>query len=194
MRKIKLRQMLAIFMMVANVLVVWGQTPTTASNPFSQTIEEANQQGKWYVIRSYNQKDGESYGWRVRSNKNVATSPISVVDDESLWCFVGTATNFKIYNKSLGNSWVVVTNGASANNTTIVKMVESTSMSDFYWTLGNAAGGFNTLHVKGNTVSSPNAYGGVGNDIKLYNTGDNGSRWKIEKPASVISDFFTTTE
>lgn len=46
MRKIKLRQMLAIFMMVANVLVVWGQTPTTASNPFSQTIEEANQQGK----------------------------------------------------------------------------------------------------------------------------------------------------
>lgn len=196
MRKNRLKQWLTLLLLYANALVMWGQIPAAF---FSTTFDEANRQNKWYVIRSLRtgNQSKEHYGWRVKSNNTIGTAPINTIDDNALWCFVGDANNFKIYNKQLGEARVAMSDGAAFTEAAAVKMLETASVSA-HWVLGQnfanaeANAGY-TFHVSADNTKqrSPNAYGGVGNDVKFYSTDDLGSRWVVEQPAFVLTDFLS---
>lgn len=92
-------------------------------------------------------------------------------DANELWYLVGVADSFKMYSRVAGNSLALTLNGktegAAATLTTdgtplcLIAQVDGTY----------------TLSPKGAAEQSFNMYGGDGQDIKLYNATDKGSKW-----------------
>ncbi len=189
-----------------DLVVTANFMPTSANNGiFVSSVSDANTQGKWFVIRSSRTgmntqsiTNNEYYGWRLKEDgTTVANTPISAIDDRSLWCFVGNAANFQIYNKAVGNKVAITSNGAFTNGTAVVMADQNTAR---FWTLGykyvdaTSEAGV-TFHLNGDTyqTQSANAYEGVGLNVKFYEAGDGGSRWIVEQPGFLLSDFLSDT-
>ena len=92
-------------------------------------------------------------------------------DANELWYLVGVADSFKMYSRVAGNSLALTLNGA-IEGAAATLTAEGTPLC-----LTVHDDGTYTLSPKGTTELSFNMYGGNGQDIKLYNAADNGSRW-----------------
>lgn len=99
-----------------------------------------------------------------------------------LWCFVGSANSFKIYNYLSSDTLALTPSAAVASigDGTEVKMVEVADAQS--WKLIEKNGGYAITPVD-NTNWSLNSYGGngsLGGNIKFYGAGDNGSHWNVD--------------
>lgn len=154
---------------------------------FSNTYGE-----KWIRIvmsRSAN------HAWRLKdgsdfANKGTATAVLNNTDERFLWCFVGNANEFKIYNKASGENFALTAN----NNNDGTHAVLVTANSAKSWKLAYDAGtnpGY-TLNLKDATTSmSLNSYGGAAKDVRFYNATDGGGHWQVKDgvlaPAVIIT-------
>ncbi len=147
---------------------------------------------KW--IRVVMSRNG-TYAWRLKdgtdfANKGVATAVLNNTDERFLWCFVGDANNFKIYNKVAGEGFALT----AANNNDGTYAVLATDATAKSWKLAYDAGanpGY-TFNLKDVTNSmSLNSYNGQGNDVRFYNATDGGGHWRITEgmlaPAVIIT-------
>lgn len=143
-------------------------------NPYSSTYGE-----KWIRI-TWNSNKAYVMGLPV-SESYADVAPKTITSDLStetqLWCLVGTAASFKIYNKAAGKTLALTTASTSYGDGTATFMkAEATATS---WHLVSNKG-WNISPV-GNTSFGLNSYGGAGNVLKLYNNGDQGNIWQFSK-------------
>ena len=143
-------------------------------NPYSSTYGE-----KWLRV-TWNSNKNYVMGLPVSASyANVAPKTITsdLSTETQLWCFVGTAESFKIYNKAAGETLALAAASTSyADGTATFMKAEATATS---WHLVSQNGW--NISPAGNTSWGLNSYAGVGNALKLYNNGDGGNIWTFEK-------------
>ena len=91
-----------------------------------------------------------------------------------VWYLVGDASSFKMYSKVVGKTLALKLAGTGQGSAATLA-AEGTEL-----TLVAQADGSYNICPKSNTGQSFNMYGGVGKDIKLYDSGDNGSKWRFQ--------------
>ena len=111
---------------------------------------------------------------------NVDTEVLDASRLDNLWCFVGNANSFKIYNKQASNL-VVGHDGSPANNEAVTFQAETSANAT--WQLADytndAVAGYSIVPTA-NTGVGLNPYGGIGNILKFYGNSDGGNRWFFE--------------
>ena len=142
---------------------------------FSTTYGE-----KWVRLQNCS---NNSY-WATVVNRNGGagkTATLDYADEKQLWCLVGTAEKFVLYNKAAGENLalkVVADNYGNGSLATLESDLKAT------WKLKSQNFGYALVPTqKDNTTEwGINMYGGAGGDLKLYNTGssNDGSYWRIE--------------
>ena len=94
-----------------------------------------------------------------------------------VWCFVGSAENFKIYNMLSGDALALTPNATPADGVA-VKMVSAADATS--WHLIEKDGGAFAIAPVGNNDWGINSYGGtdyLGSQIKFYGVNDGGTQW-----------------
>lgn len=108
------------------------------------------------------------------------TSTLNIADEKQLWCLVGTAEEFVLYNKAAGNTlalnvpYVGDATEAAIGNPALLSSTQGK------WKLIEQEFGYAFVPTNGNSSNyGINMYGGPGGDLKLYTAGiDNkGSYW-----------------
>ena len=109
------------------------------------------------------------------TNVKTATGDYS---EASLWCLVGDASSFKLYNRAAGETLALTAASATPGDGTTVSMGAVANASTWqvvdYLTAGKP--GY-AITLAGSSGFGLNSYGGAGNQIKFYSSGDNGSHW-----------------
>lgn len=150
-------------------------TANFGANFYSSTYGE-----KWVHLTFAN---NTSYNIATVNTTETGTRSADLSADSQLWCFVGTASSFKIYNKASGNAYALNAEGVPANGTN-TSMVDANSACS--WTLGTGLLGYSILK-DGYTEFGLNAYAGVGNTLQFYGAMDQGSSWLIEDASLEIT-------
>ena len=147
---------------------------------FNFNIYSATYGEKWIRV-TWNSNQSYVMGLPV-SDSYADVAPKTITSDlgteTQLWCFVGTAESFKIYNKAAGQDLALATASTSYGNGTATSMKAAASATS--WHLVSTANGLNISPV-GNTTWGLNSYGGVGQALKLYNNNDQGNIWNFQK-------------
>ncbi len=109
------------------------------------------------------------------TNVKTATGDYS---EASLWCLVGDAASFKLYNRAAGETLALTAASATPGDGTTVSMGAVANASTWqvvdYLTAGKP--GY-AITLAGSSGFGLNSYGGAGNQIKFYSSSDNGSHW-----------------
>ena len=151
---------------------------------FSLNIFSATYGEKMVRVRMYNDKN---YTAGVASSNNGAagTTQTANLDSESeVWYFVGTADGFKMQNRVAGANYALnVANTNEATPATLVATADATT-----WKLVEKTGGFAIVPSTGTSMTI-NAYGGKGNNLKLYSAGDTGGWWNFEVLGQLTMNF-----
>ena len=147
-------------------------------NIFSNTYGE-----KWIRVRNTRKPNN---GFTLVDNatptegKNVDTEVLDASRLDNLWCFVGTANNFKIYSHEASNL-VVGHDGSPAGGEAVTFQAENSANAT--WKLvdypNDAVAGYSIVPTT-NTDVGLNPHGGIGNVLKFYGNGDGGNRWFFE--------------
>ena len=130
-------------------------------------------------VRIRNVRNGE-YTLRLNASDNYTGKAVNsgktAYGENEIWYLVGTEESFKIYNRVAGTGLHMVLAGTGGGSA--ASMNTTTANADFC--LVTKDNGY-AICPKANTGQSFNMHGGVGNDIKLYGSGDGGSIWVVEK-------------
>lgn len=147
-------------------------------NIFSSTYGE-----KWIRVRNTRNPNN---GFTLVGNAtptteaNVDTEVLDASRLDNLWCFVGTANNFKIYSKQASNL-VVGHDGSPASGEAVTFQNETSA--NAAWKLvdytSDAVVGYSIVPTA-NTGIGLNPHGAIGNILKFYGNGDGGNRWFFE--------------
>ena len=147
-------------------------------NIFSETYGE-----KWIRVRN---SRVSANGFTLVNNAtptagaNVDTEVLDASRLDNLWCFVGTANNFKIYSHEASNL-VVGHDGSPAGDEAVTFQNENSANAT--WKLADytndAVAGYSIVPTA-NTGIGLNPHGGIGNILKFYGNGDGGNRWFFE--------------
>ena len=147
-------------------------------NIFSSTYGE-----KWIRVRN---SRVSANGFTLENNAtptaeaNVDTEVLDASRLDNLWCFVGTANNFKIYSHEASNL-VVGHDGSPADGETVT--FQDVTSANAAWKLvdytSDAVVGYSIVPTA-NTGIGLNPHGGIGNILKFYGNGDAGNRWFFE--------------
>lgn len=109
------------------------------------------------------------------TNVKTATGDYS---EASLWCLVGDASSFKLYNRAAGETLAMKAASTTPGDGTTVSMEAVADASTWqvvdYLTAGKP--GY-AITLAGSSGFGLNSYGGAGNQVKFYNSSDNGSHW-----------------
>ena len=147
-------------------------------NIFSNTYGE-----KWIRVRNTRNPNN---GFTLVGNAtptteaNVDTEVLDASRLDNLWCFVGTANNFKIYSHEASNL-VVGHDGSPASGEAVTFQNETSA--NAAWKLvdytSDAVVGYSIVPTA-NTGVGLNPHGGIGNILKFFGNGDGGNRWFFE--------------
>lgn len=109
------------------------------------------------------------------TNVKTATGDYS---EASLWCLVGDASSFKLYNRAAGQTLALTAASTTPGDGTTVSMGAVADASTWqvvdYLTAGKP--GY-AITLAGSSGFGLNSYGGAGQQVKFYNSSDNGSHW-----------------
>lgn len=129
------------------------------------------------------------------TNVKTATGDYS---EASLWCLVGDATSFKLYNRAAGETLALTAASTTPGDGTTVSMGAAANASTWqvvdYLTAGKP--GY-AITLAGSSGFGLNSYGGAGKQIKFYSSSDNGSHWmpvRTESDAMTYSVELTGTQ
>lgn len=126
----------------------------------------------------------------------VTTATLDFTTPSTLWCFVGTADSFKIYNKVVGENFAVTSqtpaNGVNAVFASADDATAWTMRTNYAAAPANAPG-FTFATHSGGDAHSLNSFGGAaaGNRVAYWSAQDAGSHWVV-KDASLTATITTT--
>lgn len=151
-------------------------------NVYSSTYGE-----KWLRI-TWNSNQSYVMGLPVsESYANVAPKTITsdLGTETQLWCFVGTAESFKIYNKAAGETLALATASTNYGDGTATSMKAAAAATSWHLVSKN---GWNISPFETEDWGL-NSYAGVGNVLKLYGNGDVGNIWNFQKAGENALNF-----
>ncbi len=129
-------------------------------------------------VRIYNNRDN-SYSVKMNAaasySGNAINSGTGTYGENEIWYLVGTAESFKMYSRTAGTGLALTLAGTTSGSAATL-----TANGTDLCLVSQADGSFAICPV-GATGQSFNMHGGAGNNIKLYNTTDGGSKWLIKK-------------
>ena len=172
-----------------------GTASATVTCALTPAFFSTNYGDKWIRI-------GNALGGTTVMGLTTATSgeivkmkTLDYFDDAQLWCFVGDATSFKIYNKKAGETLQMASSSTTiTNDVTAVMAAAGADATDWKlqdkWNASNGPGwaifygshdGSKSLNAKGGTTA--------GNNVGYYNNGDGngGSRWLITDASGEVT-------
>ena len=159
---------------------VLSENRTLTAN-FTPNFFSATYGDKWVRIQNCN---NGSYWANVESGElngkgKTATLDNTYTDEKQLWCLVGDANSFILYNKAAGSGLALGT--SDYNQGTLAQLVNKTGVT---WKLKEQEFGYAIMPASADNTSERgiNMWGGDGGELKLYATaeGNKGSYWKIE--------------
>ena len=141
---------------------------------FVLDIFSENYGDKWVnIVRKTNANHAIILG-SADENSIPTFNTLSNTNAGAVWCFVGSAENFKMYNMVSGNALALTPNANPADGVA-VKMVSAADATS--WHLIEKGEAFAIAPV-GNDERGINSYTGiVGSQIKFYGVGDDGTQW-----------------
>jgi hypothetical protein len=171
----------------ASYIIKGGTNYTAYTNQNLKNILSSNYGEKWILI--HQAKTANQSYYATNNSYNGATHSVSDFSDADLWCFVGTSTNFKIYNKAAGPDYQLGTpttnygyykNGIDVNlyNSKTDDKTNIRSWQIVDKTRATTVPGFD-ITPSTNTDYAINMFGGQGGDLELYETDkeDQGNQW-----------------
>ena len=149
-------------------------------NFFSNTYGE-----KWLHV---NFSSNPSFCWTLDkaddySGKQPYNRAADISAENKLWCFVGTPSSFKIYNKVAGES-LALTSSTAISDGTVTSMANASSA--ISWKLGKdyiasaSAAGYTFAPASSATSMAINSYGGTNAPLSYWNASGAGSHWMVE--------------
>ncbi len=129
-------------------------------------------------VRLYNSRDK---GYAIKMNSatsytgNAVNSGNSTYGENEIWYLVGNAESFKMYSRTAGTGLALTLAGTGAGSAATL-----TANGTDLCLVAQADGSFAICPVA-NKNQSFNMHGGKGNNIKLYDSTDGGSKWLIKK-------------
>ena len=143
---------------------------------FSATYGE-----KWVRLQNCSKNDYFATMENVVVGGNGKTATLDYADEKQLWCLVGTAESFVIYNKAAGKDLALKVTVATYGNGSQATLENDTQAS---WKLIEQDFGFALVPTHNTNASNLgiNMYAGAGGYLKLYGTGSSntGSYWVVE--------------
>lgn len=147
---------------------------------FSSTYGE-----KWVRLQNCS---NDTY-WATTDGSNGKTAALDYTDTKQLWCLVGDAESFVLYNMAVGDQKALKVNAATYANGNLATLEADLNAT---WKLKSKDFGHALVptHNTNNSELGINMYGGPGGDLKLFTTGNTntGSYWIIEM-ADVTNSF-----
>lgn len=171
-------------------------TDASYTTPLPSTTIEALEPGMTvyakFTLDIFSEKYGDKWIHIVRAavpghaitldNNTKGTSPafnsLDYSNEGVLWCLVGTAESFKLYNKVGGKDLALKSDATPANSVTVSMVAEGDAQN---WHLIGQGENYAIAPV-GNTSHGINAFGGtdfLGGPIKFWGAGDGGSHWNF---------------
>ena len=143
---------------------------------FSTTYGE-----KWVRLQNCSNNDYFATMENVVGGGNGKTAKLDYADEKQLWCLVGTAESFVIYNKAAGKDLALKVTAATYGDGSQATLENDTQAS---WKLIEQDFGFALVPTHNTNASNLgiNMYAGAGGYLKLYGTGSSnkGSYWVVE--------------
>ena len=168
---------------LANLATITENTKLTAKYNavfFSSTYGE-----KWVRLQNCS---NNTY-WATTDGSNGKTAVLDYTDTKQLWCLVGDAESFVLYNMAVGDQKALKVNAATYANGNLATLEADLNAT---WKLKSQDFGHALvpIHNTNNSELGINMYGGPGGDLKLFTTGNTntGSYWIIEM-ADVTNSF-----
>ena len=142
---------------------------------FSESLENP------VPVKVYNSRD-KSYAVKMNSASNYSgktiNSGVSAYSENEIWYLVGNESSFKMYSRTAGNNLAITLSGTGQNSPATLT-AEGTELC-----LVKSNDGYYGICPTANTAQSFNMHGGNGNDIKLYDITDGGSKWMFKRIAT----------
>ncbi|MBQ8968672.1 MAG: exo-alpha-sialidase [Bacteroidaceae bacterium] len=158
-----------------NTLTVTSLEARFSLDIFSQTYGE-----KW--LRFGTVEDANSAA-RSSGNDTPMHTTLDVGSEAYLWCFVGTADDYTIYNRAMGPEVALAADGTENGTPVYFTTLDQAShwtLLDTYATADSGAGYVITL--QGVTDQGINCYGGkTGFPIKFWRASGDGTHWNFER-------------
>ncbi|MBO7294257.1 MAG: hypothetical protein J6U65_02430, partial [Bacteroidaceae bacterium] len=144
---------------------------------FSATYGE-----NWVHLQNCSNDDYFATMENVVAGGNGKTAKLDYADEKQLWCLVGTAENFVLYNKAAGDKFALKVTAANYGDGSQATLENDTQAS---WKLIEQDFGFALVPTHNTNASNLgiNMYAGAGGYLKLFGTSasNKGSYWTIEK-------------
>ncbi len=144
---------------------------------FSATYGE-----NWVRLQNCSNNDYCATMENVVAGGNGKTAKLDYADEKQLWCLVGTAESFVLYNKAAGDKLALKVTAANYGDGSQATLENDTQAS---WKLIEQDFGFALVPTHNTNASNLgiNMYAGAGGYLKLYGTGSSnkGSYWTVEK-------------
>ena len=143
---------------------------------FELNIFSKNYDEKWVnILRATNANHAA-----ILSSAEEGTIPtfnnLDYANEGVLWCLVGTAESFKIYNKVSGKSLALTPSNTPADGVP-VKMVTADNAQS--WHLITYSDGYAIAPVGNNSWGINSYTGQIGNQLKFYGVSDGGTHWNF---------------
>ena len=146
---------------------------------FSQTYGE-----KWLRFGTVEDASGAACS---KGTETPMHARLDITDPAYVWCFVGTADDYIIYNRAMGSDVALSAEGTESGDPTFFAPVAQAvhwMLSDTYAFAASGAG--YVIAPVGTTGLGINSYGGtVGWPIKFWKESGNGSHWNFERVGEV---------
>ena len=136
---------------------------------------------KWVRLSNCSNKNYWATTETTSTEVKGKTATLDYADEKQLWCLVGTAESFVLYNKAAGNTKALKVTAETYGNGSLATLESDTEAS---WKLIEQDFGYALVPTHNTNTSNLgiNMYGGAGGELKLYATGasNTGSYWMVE--------------
>ena len=168
-----------------------GTVSATVTCTLTPAFFSTNYGEKW--VRIYSAKENSLVVELAQVSGGSKTNMRSrdFFSQKQLWCLVGDASSFTLYNKAAGEDYVLVSGSASPEQNTTITLQPSVSATNATWTLGDQ---FSSSDGPGYSIYLADASGSYGmhgwqsgNEVKYWGAGSGGSHFLIEDANSEVS-------
>ena len=168
-----------------------GTVSATVTCTLTPAFFSTNYGEKW--VRIYSAKENSLVVELAQVSGGSKTNMRSrdFFSQKQLWCLVGDASSFTLYNKAAGEDYVLVSGSASPEQNTTITLQPSVSATNATWTLGDQ---FSSSDGPGYSIYLADASGSYGmhgwqsgNEVKYWGAGSGGSHFLIEDANGEVS-------
>lgn len=156
----------------------------TITSKFTPAFFSQNYGEKWVRINNCSNNSNWATIESTANNGKGKTAPLDYTDEKQMWCLVGTAENFVLYNKAVGENMALNVPLTEQNEATVSGDQALLSEEKGSWKLKEQDFGYAIVPTQNTNTSDLgiNMWGGSGGYLKVFATGANnlGSYWTVQ--------------